>query len=175
MYKKVREGVFETNSSSVHSITVRTKCGLERQLVDGHNILYPEVFYNRDVEVNDIDTYGYTECRQWSAYTFDEKAALLMLYLNYTRICMESFDKVKVEMSIEYVSKQLPYKNIILGRECIDYFSDMGQLDFDFYMLSASPETTFDEVKEELLDRFLNVIKDDSKYIIVVQSKNKYA
>ena len=164
MKKSIRNSVFETNSSSVHSLTVKTKVdGVnEHKLVDKQNQLHPVVFYQTGYNTTHDGS-------EWFAYTFDEKAALLILYLNYTRISHDIFNTILVEKSFEYVKGRLPYSDIIIKDDYICYFSDRGELAFDFYVLDS--DQTFEEIKKQLLDPFLAVIEDDTKYIISIQEE----
>lgn len=102
MMKKKREGMFETNSSSTHSISISERCNLDQ-------MLYPD---SEGTLVIRAAEFGWEEETYNDAYT---KASYLVTYLNYNndnekflREVIGDFCKCNVEFICEggYIDHQ---------------------------------------------------------------------
>jgi len=183
MKKVIRRGVFETNSSSVHTMVVqlKSKIPLKKMGLVEKNILYPSVFYHTYTEPTETQCGGdLYNGKQWVAYTFDEKAALLMLYMNEMKrdcdgtvqryLCL---DKDIVYKAIHYIKMNLPYNDVVLEDTSISIYEDRGEVTFSFIEeFTNTMNFSFDEIMEKIIDPFLEVIKDETKYILVRQGRN---
>jgi hypothetical protein len=174
--KKIRFGVFETNSSSVHTLTISNQSSIEE---DKNNIYYENSinvnnFYYTGEPYNDGDTlhggkYGdYSNGVVWEAKTTHEKAALFCLYLN-------DQDSVDIEISSYYISllkQSMEYKDIRLRNDCfLSPVKDRGELDIDIGVFTSWRGSEHAE-KMMIFNGFLDIIKDDSKMITVRKGEN---
>jgi len=169
MKRTARQNCFETNSSSVHSLTVKSKIEHEKlpNLVQD-NVLYPDVFYAKGRSYKDDDCWYIYDGTSWTANTKDEKAALLFLYLNYDDIA-----KDRKQYLVNQAKLMLDYKDVILGEDSLCYGVDRGELAFPLEVLSPwNSDTDALEQCEKMLDEFVAVIKDDSKVIEVIIGDN---
>ena len=135
--KTVRTGVFETNSSSTHSITIKHIKLDDLKLVDDRNILYPGelskfIIYSDNSEILIADTK-------------DKKAALICNYL-------KNDEDLTQEQIIKYfntLTNELGYTDIIS-----DFTSD-----FSYY---AEGNTCFKNVD---IDEIIKIILNDELII----------
>jgi len=170
MLRKIREGVFETNSSSVHTITIRKRSKDIDTILVSDNILYPDVFHESGTPVDHFLGPG----TQWTANSIAEKAALLFLYLNHIKdLGTPDYDIEKLNEAIDYLKSKLPYNNIVMGDKYIETYEGQTSLPFDFsHMFDEYEKVLFEDIKKKLLDPFLEVILDEDRYIVVCQGQD---
>jgi len=183
MKRVVRPECFETNSSSVHSLSVISKSSANVlcELVKD-NVLYPDVFYNtvkRFHGDHGID-YIYDEGKRWYAVTRDEKAALLFLYLNYVKLAFEgdtdfasdSFDENMILNAIEIAEELLPYDSIHFGENSISPFQeDKGEMIINIGDVLSKYGSKDQKELERIIGEFCTLILDDDKILDCVQGE----
>lgn len=174
MKKIIRNSVFETNSSSTHSLTIYKKRSDDpKGLVEG-NILYPDVFYKLSEEYDSGDMFN---GKRWKAHTQAEKAAVLFLYLNYANLDLQSknpdFSETLVKKAIEYATVLLPYSDVVMGTKCICPYADNGTVEIvaNLVDLLQYETTDIDRVKMEI-KKFLDVVKDSECYIEIIDGND---
>ena len=178
MKTSIRKSVFETNSSSVHSLTV-LKMSTDNQCTDlvKDNILYPSVFASSYQHYSDHDHYYINNGEMWVARTFDEKAALLFSYIGYAYHNVTTqypqFLKERVDMYFNYAKSMLPYTDIIFGNEYINPFEDRGDLELPLTCMTRwDDEQNYEDIVQQEVDEFVKVIKDPILMIKVIQGDN---
>ena len=157
--KTIRRRVFETNSSSTHSITITGKSDRITSEVlplveDG--VIYPERLSSREIDILKDSDISFLVCR-----TKEEKTALLLNWLSSSEDTffeieeIESFrDKVAQDIAIYcgFVSAVLPKK--WYGYSCYDD----GNNPVDEY-------TTLESfINEVVLDDSIKIIQSDIPY-----------
>lgn len=163
--KKIRYNCFETNSSSVHSLTIKHRQDKKIDKLLIHNVLYPGVLLSKKIMASDteLEHEGMYSKSTILAETKDEKAALLFLFLNYE--LFEGWDVDKKEETrqyIMYVKEKLGYDNVILSEEdVLPTFKDRGDLEINV--------TNFNFT---IINEFIEVILDDYKIIEDIQGEN---
>lgn len=154
--KTIRRSVFETNSSSTHSITIEaTGENINYEPLVEDDTLYPDRIdqYNIDLETGDG---GYI----LSCDTKDKKAALICHWTTvvvndmYSRDEQEKID-AELELWYTYLSEKLGYRNILIA-------------DGNYYPYAEySEDINFPhEYNEEELNKLVDIILDDSKRIV---------
>lgn len=147
--KTIRNGVFETNSSSTHSISIQ-KIGARNLnkvprslLID--NILHPEYLSDYTEVVVTYDEGYITTCR-----TKEEKASLLIHWLAYN-----------------YKWENLPFEDfdryILKIQETAGYSSINTDFDSDFYPSDDNETFILDD---ESIDNYISIILDPTMEII---------
>jgi len=176
MKKVEREGVFETNSSSVHTLTVSERQKEEYRRFVKDDILYPDEFYKTYVKYGEFD--DIQEGKLWEATTFDEKACLLFLYLNYGRLEIitaqteyTQCDGRLVFVAINMAKNLLPYKDVCFGVESISPLVDRGDVAIDLTGLLLYPGEDTPNYKKAIED-FVHTINNNNLIIRVVTGKN---
>jgi len=169
---KIRECVFETNSSSVHTLTVKSKSVSDKEIYN-NNVLDLDKFYHKgEGYTSDPYTGGeyndYSNGTVWNAFTRHEKAALLFLYLNEESWAI---DEVHKKYFTDYVKEILGYTIIKNdGNYRLSCDEDRGKLDIDMEKLIYSNVELPEQLK--ILDEFIDVINDDTKIITVREGDN---
>jgi len=175
MITKIRNAVFETNSSSVHSLTIKSKNPENQKnglVVDF--VLYPDVFcqmYKRFLGAGD-GYYIYENGKMWQAYTRDEKAATLFGYLNCAKLDESDACQTKTDACIGTARALLAhlYVDVVMGEESIPIFGDKGENPFDFGCLSTWSSSTVEDC-QKIVQEFCKVIEDDNVFIEVVMGE----
>lgn len=155
--KKIRTGIFETNSSSSHSITIQ-KVGKYKPLVED-DILYPSRLKQYEVSLAMHDGGHVLKCD-----TTHTKAALvihwLQAYIDHGEVTNDYLD---------YLIKELPYNKVVFekdGNFKSDYYP---YLEYDGDSLDLSSDF---EKDKEVLDLWIERIFDDN--IIIEDSEIPY-
>ena len=146
--KTIRKGVFETNSSSTHSITIGVKTTPENPNIEPlveENILYPARLIQRQTSLD----LGYDNLTTTICSTKDEKAALIINWLHYLYTDKEiSYD--------DYLTK----KNQI--RDICEYYSIDSDIDADYYPYDDNgnifDECSFEELLEFIMDPEMKIM-----------------
>lgn len=149
--KTIRKHVFETNSSSTHSIIIET-IGVEKEStkpLEIDNVLYPERLsqYRVDIEYSEG---GHTLICD----TKDKKAALICHWISCLFWEKDSGDKI--EQWYSYLSEKLQY----------DRISFLSYRDSQYYSCDEDNCYLDDNFTEEDLDKLIEIILDDSRRII---------
>jgi hypothetical protein len=176
MKEVIREGVFETNSSSVHTMTITEKTQKTYSKFVKENILYPDEFYKTYVQWGMFD--DIVGGKLWEAITFEEKACLLFLYLNHGRLEVintetkhTKFNGTLVFAAINMAKKLLPYEDVCLGVESISPIVDRGDVAIDITGICNYPEENTPDYEKAIQD-FINVIYNIDLVIKVVTGTN---
>jgi hypothetical protein len=154
--RKIRRNVFETNSSSSNNLTITT-IGKEDPLLFNKSTgtLNIGVFYEKNEKYCEK-----LDGSSWTAYTRNEKAALLFLYLN------QDYD-FPFKDHKEYAQKILGYNEILNpNNDSLPVYSGRGGFDIDIETLCSSNSIQLKHIK--ILDEFIEIINDDNKIITVL-------
>ena len=154
-YKQVRENMWECNSSSSHSVSIRNKkipkdpVPVREFVVD--NILYPDVLDDY------TSSFGYDSCAT-ICDTKDKKAAIVCNWINYNARYNSSFSK---ENDGETFVTQLLQKFV---KACGYDGVDVERLSTGFYPYSEDgvqylPYEVDDETKEEFEEAVMKLVK----------------
>ncbi len=146
--KTIRKEVFETNSSSTHSITIGVKITPENPNIEPlveKSILYPARLIQRQTSLN----LGYDDLTTTICSTKDEKAALIINWLHY----------LYVEEEISY-DDYLTKKNQI--RDICEYYSIDSDIDADYCPYDSNgnifDEYSFEELLEFIIDPEMKIM-----------------
>ena len=145
--KTIRNSVFETNSSSTHSITIGSKVEptnpkIEPLVVDG--ILYPSRLIQREQSLD----LGYDNLTTTVCSTKDEKAALLVNWLYYTYYEYEDISYEECLNKISLIKEKCGYCDIDLFLYSDYYPHDDGENILEKYSLEELIDFVLDsEVK----------------------------
>jgi len=164
--KKKKITSTEQSSSFIHRIKIKKK--FEGCILSCDNILHPSIFYEQHIRVNSI----IGELKQWRAYTTSEKSCLLLLYANNFTNEIEGVEKNvgNVDKAINYIISKIPFDGVVMGDKYIFTSKTKESNKFDFNEMFGSYSTKpFDETNERMIDEFLDVVNDDSKFIYVCQ------
>ena len=149
--KTIRKGVFETNSSSTHSITIGSKVEpknpkIQPLVVDG--ILYPARLSQREQKLD----LGYDDLTTTVCSTKDEKAALLVNWLYYIYYDYEEIQYDEYLEKCNFIRDKCGYKHI-----------DVDNIDSDYY---PSDDDRGDIFKQYTLEELLDFVLDDEVKIM---------
>jgi len=182
MKYKIRTRVFETNSSSVHSLTFFKKGTSENTALVKDNILYPDVFYATKQNYSDPD-----DCcngDRWCAHSQDEKAAMLFLYLNDVMITVgeekdsqwKSWNSDMAVQTVEYAKSKLPYTDVILGEKSIGLWEDRGEIEWEYDFLNPGAVDRYgDDLINEMknsINGWIDAIMNPDVWVECVQGSN---
>lgn len=151
--KTIRENIFETNSSSSHSIAIRKKDQSINSLNED-NILYPDRLHQSvirsDINLNSV----------LYADTKDKKAALICHYIKeyYER------EDEKIEFCFNFLCEKLNYKKINNFVSDFYPYSEYGE-----DLFNDDNNIEFDNI-ELMLNKFVELINDDN---IVIEDKTE--
>jgi hypothetical protein len=169
--KKIRQGVFETNSSSTHSITIKDITVLDNKTnIDNNRVLH---LYNALKPVTFSSNYS-GEIRTTSCTTLEQKLALVILYIlnaDYWGITYKN-----PEIKEETIKDQL--LNILYNEFNIKGINDVKiDMFHTIYGYDENGDNSFSaESMEEyrsILQKFIEIIKDDTKQIIDSYESNE--
>jgi len=156
--KTIRDNTFETNSSSTHSVTIRTKssCDEAKLLVDDQGRLVP---WNLGSHTTCVEETYITICE-----TKDKKAAILVDWLTY-RLVTEELAKETVAKAIEILVEKCGYTGIDRSH---------GETAYNFRSSADYVGESDDEYLEDLksddfesFEKYINlVVLNDTKEIV---------
>lgn len=169
--KKIRQGVFETNSSSTHSITIINIDEIDDiKSIDDNGIIH---LYNTLQPVTYSSDYN-GQTRVTKCITLEQKLALVILYIlnaDYWEITYRN-SKIKEET----IKDQL--LNILYNEFNIKGINDVKiDMFHTIYGYDEDGDNSFSaksmEEYQEILQKFIEVIKDDTKQIIDSYESNE--
>lgn len=171
--KTVRQNVFETNSSSSHSITIYNKNDPKRKAgklprpleVDG--VLYPDRLTDYRTSISDIEgaEYTYGTCDTTTCDTKDKKASLFVQGL-YSESEDGYLDETLYNELLEILRKELGYSAIVFDPSRSEYQPSYGET-------SVAIDEDEGTYNEETFKEVIEQIKDDDIVMTYVYSSSE--